>query len=245
MKIDTFFTVGEVDPAVLSGRAAVVIDLVRATSVMVEALAAGARAIFPTLTPEDAVKLVHTLGREDTLLCGERKGLKIDGFDLGNSPREFVPEVVRGKQLVMSTTNGTRAFLAASGGTRVYAASLLNLSAVARQVSGARGVALICAGKEDRFAMDDAVCAGLLIEAILEERGEEGAVLDESSAAARLLAAGVTADAAFLRNTAAGGALVEIGLEEDLPFVAQRDRHARVPEMHDRVIRPAGPPAEG
>lgn len=245
MKIDTFFTVGEVDPAVLSGRAAVVIDLVRATSVMVEALAAGARAIFPTLTPEDAVKLVHTLGREDTLLCGERKGLKIDGFDLGNSPREFVPEVVRGKQLVMSTTNGTRAFLAASAGARVYAASLLNLSAVARQVAGSRGVALICAGKEDRFAMDDAVCAGLLIEAILEERGEAGAVLDESSAAARLLAAGVTPDAAFLRGTAAGGALVEIGLEEDLPFVAQRDRHALVPEMHDRVIRPAGPPAEG
>lgn len=245
MKVETFFTVTEVDPPSLQGKVAVVIDLVRATSVMVEALANGARAIFPTLTSEDAVKLAHTLGREDTLLCGERKGLRIDGFDLGNSPREFRAEVVRGKQLVMNTTNGTRAFLAAAAASRVYAASLLNLSAVARQVAGAQSVALICAGRENRFALDDAVCAGLLIEAIAVERGEEGLTLGDSSRAARALAAGVTPDSDFLRGTGAGWALVEIGLEEDLPFVAQRDRHALVPEMHDRMIRPAGPPAEG
>lgn len=245
MRIDTFFAPGEVDPALLGGRPAVVIDIVRATSVMVEALANGARAIYPTVATEDAVRLAHSLGREDTLLCGERKGLRVDGFDLGNSPREFLPEVVRGKRLVMSTTNGTRAFLAAAGATRVYAASLLNLSAVARQVADEEGVAVVCAGRENRFAIDDAVCAGLLLDAVLELREGRESRLDDASRAALALARGVTPDAEFFRGTAAGWALVEIGLEEDLPFVALRDRHALVPEMHDRMIRPAGPAAGG
>jgi 2-phosphosulfolactate phosphatase len=245
MRIDTFFAPGEVDPALLAGRAAVVIDIVRATSVMVEALANGARAIYPTVTTEDAVKLAHSLGRENTLLCGERKGLKVDGFDLGNSPREFTGEVVRGKQMVMSTTNGTRAFLAAGGASRAYAASLLNLSAVARQVRDEEGLAVVCAGRENRFAMDDAVCAGLLLEAVLELRGGSENRLDDASRAALSLARGVTPDGEFFRGTAAGWALVEIGLEDDLPFVALRDRHTVVPEMHDRMIRPAGPAAGG
>ncbi len=86
-----------VDEASVEGRTAVVIDVIRATSTLVEALANGARAIFPTVSTEEAVKLASSLGREDTLLCGERKGLKIEGFDLGNSPAEFTPEVVAGK----------------------------------------------------------------------------------------------------------------------------------------------------
>ena len=241
MKIETYFTAGEVDPAALGGRTAVVIDVVRATSVMVEALANGARAIYPTLAPSDAVKLAGTLGREDTLLCGERKGLKVEGFDLGNSPREFEAGVVTGRRLVMSTTNGTRAFLAAAGAARVYAAALLNLSAVAARVAGDEGLVVVCAGRENRFALDDAVCAGLLVERVRELRGEKPTTLDESSRTALLLAGAVTPDADFFRETAAGAALVGIGLGDDLPFVALRDRHTLVPEMHDRMIRPAEP----
>jgi len=245
MRLETCFTAAEVDPAAIQGRVAVVIDLIRATTVMVEALANGVRAIYPTLSSDDAVKLAATLGREDTLLCGERKGLRMDGFDLGNSPGEFVSEVVRGKRLVMSTTNGTRAFLAAQGGSRVLAASLLNLSAVAEELARiGSDVVVVCAGKEDRFALDDAVCAGLLLKGIRDRR-EGGLRLDDASLAAVALAERMPADADFLARTAAGAALVEIGLGEDLTFCALQDRHLLIPEMHDRVIRPGLPRSEG
>jgi 2-phosphosulfolactate phosphatase len=241
MRIESWFTPGEVDPGALAGRTAVVIDVIRATSVMVEALANGARAIYPTLAPSDAVALAATLGREDTLLCGERRGLKVDGFDLGNSPREFQASVVSGQRLVMSTTNGTRAFLAAAQAARVYAAALLNLGAVAARVAEDESVAVVCAGKDGRFALDDVVCAGLLIQRVQELRGDAPCTLDESSRTAVMLARSVTPDAEFFLGTAAGAALVEIGLADDLPVVASLDRHSLVPEMHDRMIRLSEP----
>ncbi|MBT8397581.1 MAG: 2-phosphosulfolactate phosphatase [Gemmatimonadetes bacterium] len=136
MTIDVFFSPAVVDETSVEGKTAVVIDVIRATSTLVEALANGAKAIFPTLSTEEAVKLASSLGREDTLLCGERKGLKVEGFDLGNSPAEFTAEVVGGKQLVMTTTNGTRAFAAVEAADRVLAASFLNLSAVVEALEG-------------------------------------------------------------------------------------------------------------
>ena len=114
MRVDVHFTRAEVDSAALAEATAVVINVLRATTTIVEALANGAVGVYPTVSAEDAVKLAASLGREDTLLCGERKGVKVDGFDLGNSPAEFTAEVVDGKKLVMSTTNGTRAFSSAS-----------------------------------------------------------------------------------------------------------------------------------
>lgn len=235
MKIDTYFTAAEVDPAAVAGRTAVVIDVIRATSTMVEALANGAAAIYPTLQTEDALRLATSLGREDTLLCGERKGLTVEGFDFGNSPREFTRERVGGKRLVMSTTNGTRAFLAAGGAKRAVAASFLNLSAAAEAVAGSSDLLVVCAGKENHFSLDDAVCAGHLIRMIGE--GREESDLNDGSRAALALAERFTVDAGFLAETAAGRALVEIGLEGDLPLCAEMDRHALVPEMHDRMIR--------
>ena len=236
MRIDVYFTAAEVDHAVVQQKTAVVIDVLRATSTMVEALANGAKAIYPTLATEDAIKLATSIGREDTLLCGERKGVKIEGYDLGNSPLEFTPERVEGKRLIMNTTNGTRAFLAAAGADRVVAASFLNLSAVAEAILDAKHLAIVCSGKEDLFSFEDGVCAGRLI-ARLEERLDAPPELNDAAMAARALARSVSVDASFLRETAAGRALVDIGMEEDLPRCAEVDRHAIVPEMHDRMIR--------
>lgn len=236
MNVSTWFTAAEVDPARVQKGTAVVIDVIRATSTIVEALANGAQAVYPTLSTEEAIRLATSLGREDSLLCGERKGLKVDGFDLGNSPREFTVDRVRGKRLVMSTTNGTRAFLAAQGADRVLAGSFLNLAAVTRALDGAERVALICAGKEDRFSLDDALCAGRILRFLAEGAGSEPE-LDDASRAVLALARDLEPDEEMFRATAAGAALVEIGLEEDLPLCAQVDRHQVVPEMHDRMIR--------
>lgn len=237
MKIDTYFTPAEVDPAVVAGRTALVVDVIRATSTIVEALAGGAKAIYPTVSTEDAIRLATSLGREDTLLCGERRGLKVEGFDLGNSPREFDAERVGGKRLVMSTTNGTRALLAAQGARRVVVLALTNLSEVVRAVAADGDLVVICAGKEDRFSLDDALCAGLLLRDVTHRAGRDGVILNDQATAALSLGEAFEPDEGFLRRTAAGAALVDIGLEADLSICADLDRHALIPEMRDRTIR--------
>jgi len=235
MTIDVFFSPAVVDEGTVEGRDTVVIDVIRATSTLVEALANGARAIFPTVSTEEAVKLASSLGREETLLCGERKGVKVEGFDLGNSPSEFTPGVVGGKQLVMTTTNGTRAFSAVEDAGRVLAASFLNLSAVVEALSSSTDLVIVCAGRENRFALDDALCAGLLLNLWLEGRDGES-TLNDAARVASDIARNHTPTVEFLRSTAAGKALMEVGLGEDLQICADRDRHGLVPEMKDRRI---------
>lgn len=235
MRISTYFTVHEVDPATLAGATVVVVDVVRATTTLAEALANGARAIYPTASTEEAVKLAQSLGREDTLLCGERRGAKVEGFDLGNSPGEFTRAAVKGKRLVMSTTNGTRAFIAGAEGDRLFACAFVNLGAVAAAVEGAERLAIICAGREDLFSIEDALCAGYLIERIAAAP-EEAPELDDAGRAARALAASLRPDRALLEDTTAGQALMAIGLGDDLDICADVDRHAIVPEMRDQAI---------
>lgn len=236
MNVDVYFSPAVVDEGSVEGRTAVVIDVIRATSCIVEALANGARGIFPTLLPEEAVKLASSLGREETLLCGERKGLKIEGFDLGNSPKEFSEEAVEGKQLVMSTTNGTRALLAAEDADRVLAASFLNLSAVVQTLKGVRDLTLVCAGRENRFSMEDALCAGLLLRELAGNSGLGPDTVNDAARAVLDIADKYVPDEEFLRSTAAGRALEGIGMDGDLAFCAALDRHSVVPEMRERRI---------
>ncbi len=233
MRIETYFTVDEADPATMEAATVVVVDVVRATTTLVEALANGARGIYPTASTEEAVKLAHSLGREDTLLCGERKGSKVEGFDLGNSPREFTRAAVEGKRLVMSTTNGTRALTVGQHGSRLIPCAFTNLGAVSAAVSGAERVVIICAGREGRFSMDDALCAGHLIRRVL---GDSKADLNDASRAASALAGFRKPTRKFFEATDGGRALVDIGLGDDLDICAEVDRHHVVAEMRDQVI---------
>lgn len=212
-----------------------VIDVVRATSTIVEALANGAEAIYPAETPEDAVNLANSLGRDRALVCGERKGLKVDGFDLGNSPREYTPDVVSGKDLVFTTTNGTRAFLAVAEASRIVSTSFLNLSAAALSVLNSPRLIVLCAGRGDVFSMDDALCAGYLVRRLAVSAPGDVSMNDAARAAAGM-ADTHTIDGDFLKRTAAGAALLEVGLEADLSVCAEIDRHALAPRYIERRI---------
>jgi 2-phosphosulfolactate phosphatase len=239
MRIDAYFTVPEVEPAALVGATVVVIDVVRATTSIIEALANGARAIYPTTSTEDAVRLASSLGRDDTLLCGERKGLKVEGFDLGNSPREFTAEVVGGMKLVMSTTNGTAALAAGREGDRLLACAFTNLGAVARAVAGEDQLVVICAGRDDRFSLDDALCAGHLVKQLMN--GAEGEhELNDAADAARALAGSRDPSRAVLEATVGGALLAGIDMQDDLDICAELDRHDIVAEMKDQAITAAG-----
>ncbi len=243
MKLDVYFTPGEMAGVELPERV-VVLDVLRATSTIVEALSNGARAIFPVATADDAARIAQNIGRDSVLMCGERKALPIEGFDLGNAPPEFTREQVEDMALVMTTTNGTRAFLAVAerlggqgtdGPVEVLAAAFLNLSAVtARLAEAAEAAAIVCAGREGRFAVEDAVCAGALVRG-LADAGVE-LELNDAAVAARRLASGKQAIQRVLEESAAGRRLAEIGRGEDLEFCARVDRTSVVPRLQDRKL---------
>lgn len=238
MKASVYFNVAEADFSAVSEAAVVVIDVIRATTTMVEALANGARAIYPVASTEEAVKLAQSLGREDTLLCGERRGVKVEGFDLGNSPGEYTSAVVKDKRLVMSTTNGTVALAEAAEAKRVLACSLTNLTAVADAVRGEDSLVVLCAGRQNRFSLDDALCAGHLLQKL---DGEGELEMNDGARAASALAAAMEPTRALLAGTAAGEALDAIGLAGDLDVCADLDRHAVVAEMKENAVVAASP----
>src|SRR5207253_3831472 len=131
MKIDVHFTPLGLGAADLAGRGVVVIDVLRATTSVITALANGAKAVIPAATSEEAVRLASNLEKDGVLLAGERKTLKIEGFALGNSPVEMTPAAVAGKTIVLTTTNGTPALVAAQGGAPVLVGVAVSFKALA------------------------------------------------------------------------------------------------------------------
>lgn len=236
MRLDVYFTPGELTGAELPDRV-VVLDVLRATSTIVEALANGARAVVPVATADDAGRIAQGIGRDSVVLCGERKGLPIEGFDLGNSPLEFGADAVADLTLVMTTTNGTRAFLAVGGAQgEILAGSFLNLAAVvSRLAADDAPAALVCAGREGRFSLEDALCAGAIVRG-LEEAGAEVEGNDGAIAAGSLATRHLSKLPEALAGTAAGRRLAEIGRAEDVVFCATVDRTDVVPRFRDRKI---------
>jgi len=222
-------------PESLRGGLAVVIDVLRATSTIIHALAHGARAIVPCAEIDEARRLAEQQLPGTALLAGERGGLPIPGFNLGNSPEEFTAQAVKGKKIVMTTTNGTRALIAAKTARRVLVAALTNLSQVVvetRQQSGP--VHLVCAGTDGRITLEDALCAGGIAR-WLQHFGDE---LDASDDATQLAinlyeTYGPDYDRTFnlLRASRGGRNLTECGLEGDISDCAQQDRFDIVPEL--------------
>jgi 2-phosphosulfolactate phosphatase len=237
VKLDVVFTPAELVGGV-GERTVVVIDVLRATSTIVEALVNGAREVLPVESVELAVRRREEIGRKEVLVCGERDTLPIAGFDLGNSPLEFTRERVEGEIVVMTTTNGTRALLAGSAGGKCMVGSLLNASAVAAALAQADDdVLLLCAGREGRFALEDALCAGIIARRLKRLRpGGDVATNDAASAAATLAARFGRNLNAALQRTAAGRRLIELGQAGDVTFCAALDRYSEIPRVRERRI---------
>ena len=236
MRLDVVLTPGELSPADLAERPAVVIDVLRATSTIVQALGAGARSIYPVASIEDALRLANTFGRDEVLLCGERRAVRIEGFDLGNSPREFTPERVAGKILVMTTTNGTAALSLTGGASRVLVGSLPNLGTIVAELArtGVEPV-ILCSARDRHFALEDAVVAGLLASRLMDASPGDW-VMNDGALAAIALAREFGVKPGTFRMTESGRALLATGHEEDLDFCAQMDTLNVLPVLHERNI---------
>ncbi|MCK4236697.1 MAG: 2-phosphosulfolactate phosphatase, partial [Candidatus Krumholzibacteria bacterium] len=163
MKVRFFTTLEQVDRDVLQGSSVVVIDVLRATSTIVAGIESGAKEIIPVEDTETASRLVRPSDRGAKLLAGERKGLPIEGFDLFNSPLELTPDIVEGKTVILTTSNGTRAIVAASRASRAVVCCINNVGAVADAVRSERELVIMCSGAGGKLAMEDLLCGGLLI----------------------------------------------------------------------------------
>ena len=220
MRADVVFTPDEAG----SAPTGIVIDVIRATSTICQALSSGYEQVYCAAEVDEARALRDALG--DGVLGGERKAVRIPDFDLGNSPREYLEAV--GATLILSTTNGTRAVVAAAHRCeRVLVASLLNLDAV---VAAARAhgedVLVVCAGVQGTLALDDAYVAGRIVELLDWGR------TDAAEAAARLVTTWSGAEEAF-RASKSGRNLVENApeLEPDIPFCARESVLDVVPRL--------------
>lgn len=208
---------------------AVVIDVLRATTVMTAALAEGAERVT---TCEDVDRARQLAQQESSppLLCGERGCRPIEGFDLGNSPGEYSPSVVQGKSLVLTTTNGTRAIAAAAAAKEVVVASFLNLSAVVQRLSESERVLLVCAGTEGAVTAEDVLLAGA-VAAFCHDRFDAEFEGDEAFLAEQFwrhsfietAVPGAAALAEKLGESAGGRNLIRAGYEADLKRCAVID----------------------
>jgi 2-phosphosulfolactate phosphatase len=238
MRIDVFFTPLGVNVGELSGRGVIVIDVLRATTTVITALANGAKAVIPAATSEDAVRLASNLEKDGVVLAGERKSLRIEGFALGNSPREMTPAAVGGKTIVLATTNGTPALVAAQGGDPVLVGAAVNFKALTQRTRElvARGsdLVIICAGRDRQFAVEDGYTAGRLIRAV--KRGVKKLTLNDAATAAVALTPAFAGWTEALTGSEAARQLAEVDLAEDVRFAAQPDRFSVVPSYADRRI---------
>jgi 2-phosphosulfolactate phosphatase len=212
MPVHVAFTPGEAAPASVG----IVVDVLRATSTIAQALASGYERVLCCAEIDEARALRNEL--PDSLLGGERKAIMVEGFDVGASPREFLEP--RARTLILSTTNGTRAILEAGRlSERVLLGSLLNLTAVAHAAAG-EDVVILCAGFQGGFALDDVYCAGRIVQLLDGER-------THAAAAAELLAQAFPSALEGLNARTYGPA----GLEEDIAYCAQEDLLDVVPEL--------------
>jgi 2-phosphosulfolactate phosphatase len=238
MKIDVYFTPLGLNAGDLAGRGVVVIDVLRATSSIVTALSAGAKAVVPAATSEEAVRLTANLEKDGIVLAGERRMVKIEGFGLGNSPREMTPEAVGGKTVYLATTNGTPALVAAQGGDPVLVAAALNFTAAAeraRAVFAERGdLVIMCAGREKQFALEDAYTAGRLVKAV--KKGARKVTLNDAAQVSLDLAGQQGGWEDAFDASDAARQLIEVGLGDDVAYCAHPDRFHVVPVYADRRI---------
>ncbi len=257
--LNVHFLPGQVAETKLAGSTVVVIDTLRATSTICQALASGATCVMPFLEVEESRRAAERFARNEILLGGERHGRKIEGFDLGNSPLEYMPEAIAGKRVLFTTTNGTRAMHHARHARRTLMGCLLNRAALVEALVDEPRVDILCAGTEGKETGEDILAAGAIVYSLVEAdrpssmstvlnyRIDEGAhralgiwheALDAASDAGRSVEAQL--ELAML-ETPGGRNLLAIGHDADIAACARLDSLDVVPELNRELneIRPA------
>lgn len=234
MKIDVILTAADIQPEKIKDKIVVIIDVLRATSVMITALANGARGVYPYKDIESVLE--NSKKSKSFVLAGERKGLKIEGFDFGNSPLEYTKEAVEGKDMFMTTSNGTRAIEnSAKGSKKIFIGAFLNVESIVKKILKENDdTVIVCSGTDDNFSLDDALCAGEIIKRA-KEKNKDIHLTDIGLAMKKLAETSLG-----IENTLEGSRhfeyLKKIGFYGDMNHCFTMDMFDIVPEYKNGVI---------
>ncbi|QXD14701.1 2-phosphosulfolactate phosphatase [Rhodocaloribacter litoris] len=238
MKVEVFLTGNTLTEEDVKGHTVIVIDVLRTSSTIVTALSNGARAVVPAADMAEAGKIAANLDQSSFLMGGERGGDKIEGYHLGNSPLEYTPDVVEDKTLILNTTNGTAAIANARAAEHLVVGCFLNAR---RVVDFAReqglDVVIVCAGWRNRIALEDTLCAGLLLHLLWD--GQEPAHVSDSAHIAFTLYRHDGNDLfAALRRCNHAQRLYEQGFADDVAYCARVDYLPVLPYFEEsRLVR--------
>ena len=237
MRIEVAATPDGLQAAAVAASTVLVIDVLRASTCIITALANGCEAIVPVASPEEARRRAAAL--DNALIAGERRGEPLEGFDLGNSPLEFTRGRVGGRVIVMTTSNGTRALVAARSAAAVGVAAFINYAAAAAwALARERDVLLLCAGERGARSLEDYICAGMLVErlAAADPGATPTAEAERAAGAARPYGKDVgrlAQDSSWARHLAA------VGRGRDVAACLALDTRALVPEYRrdvDKIV---------
>ena len=232
MKIDVIFTADDATQNNTKGKICIVIDVLRATSVMITALYNGAEKIFPFKDIKTIQERCENL--KNIIKCGERNALKIDGFDLGNSPLEFTKEKVLGKDIYMSTTNGTKAIENSISAEKIIICSFLNIKSVVKKIINYnKDIVIICAGTNGKFSLDDTLCAGLIIKEL--QKYTEIEINDILLALIRITESHNNIED-ILKDSTHYSRLISLGFEKDMKHIFSINKYSIVPEYKNGYI---------
>jgi 2-phosphosulfolactate phosphatase len=239
MQIDLYLTPQQADELGLREKTVVMIDVLRSSTTIVTALASGARQVIPATSVESAVKISGNLFGDVFLLGGERNGKMIAGFTLGNSPLEYTEERVRGKSIIFSSSNGTQALARGRHARTLLVCGFVNVSAVAAALQRTGGdVTILCAGNDGSIALEDAVCAGMLIHRAAGWTADTVGLSDGASVALSLYKTHGKTPLKMLQVSDHGRLLTGLGFGDDLRVCAGVDTHTVVPHYEAGVLKP-------
>ncbi len=234
MKIDLYLTPGPYDKTTVEGKAVVIIDVLRSSTSICAALTSGAKGVIPTNGPGEAGEMWTKVGSDMSVLAGERNGVKIENFQLGNSPLEFTKESVGGKFVIMTTTNGTAVFSKTYNAAPVLSCALTNISAVAERLANKdKDLIITCAGRDGHFSIEDTLCGGMLIHLLVEKHGKTIKQNDASSLALLLYQTNKDVIRQAIEDGEHGRFLASIGFDEDVSASSAIDSTSVLPVLHD------------
>lgn len=229
MKIDVIISANDIKEEKVKGKTVIIIDILRATSVIVTAINNGCNEVIPVLEVEDALKIVKD-NRNKYILGGERNALKIKDFDFSNSPLDYTKDVVSNKTLVMTTTNGTRAIHGATSAKNILIGAMINAKAVAKKVIElGNDLVIINSGTNGHFSIDDFICSGYIIDCILSNINAE---LTDIAITSHYIYEKNKDVESFVSKAKHYKILSELGLKDDIKYCFSKDIINIVPEFH-------------
>lgn len=234
MKIDLIISADDIREEKVKGKSVVVIDMLRATSVITTAINNGCTGVIPVLTVDKAFKIANR-DRSKYILGGERKALKIDGFDCSNSPLEYKRSIVESKTLVMTTSNGTRAINGSIAAKDILIGALINARYVANKLIELNNdIVIVNAGTDGQFSMDDFICSGYIIDCITKEK-KDIEVTDIAKTANYVYRENKDI-VSFIRYASHYKRIKELNLDKDLEYCCKKDIIDIVPEYKNGII---------